>query len=60
MLGNNHLGKIDKLIHTDFALKELVEVAGVEPASEVKNQRTSTHLACFCFNLKLPNRPGSL
>jgi len=54
------LGKIDKLIHTDFALKELVEVAGVEPASEVKNQRTSTHLVCFCFNLKLPNRPGSL
>jgi len=25
-----------------------VEVAGVEPASEIKIQKTSTHLVCYC------------
>ncbi len=43
-----------------FNIRYLVEVAGVEPASEVKIQRTSTHIVCFCFNLKVPDKQGSL
>ena len=38
----------------------IVEVAGVEPASKVMTQRTSTHIVCFCFDLKVPDRQGSL
>jgi len=37
-----------------------VEVRGVEPRSEVKSQRTSTHLVCCYYDFKLPNRRGSL
>lgn len=32
---------------------DLVEVAGVEPASEVKIHKTSTHIVCFVLDLKL-------
>lgn len=54
------------LEHTDICYPALVrrifivEVAGVEPASKVMTQRTSTHIVCFCFDLKIPDRQGSL
>ena len=35
-------------------------MAGVEPASEIKIQRTSTYIVCFILNFKLPNRQRSL
>ena len=40
--------------------EDRVEVAGVEPASEVKTQRTSTHIVCRYLSFKLPDKRGSL
>ena len=45
---------------TPYNTRYLVEVAGVEPASEIKIQKTSTHIVCYNFNLKLPNKHGKL
>ena len=37
-----------------------MEVAGVEPASEIKIQRTSTYIVYLVFDFKLQNRQRSL